>query len=157
MEANQLRKVEGHKYVVSIRDEANPTEYNRILVLNTNVSAKSQLNLEEAELPDLADFDAPYFIDRTVKSHDYTIEGAGMVDARYIGELLEYHLGAKAGEIMNLKLQQIAPAGGGGYTITGPFIMDNISENAEYKKASDCSLSFKKAGYLTYTKGTVTP
>jgi hypothetical protein len=153
--ANQLKKVEGQKYVVSLRDEANPTDYDRILILNTNVSAKSQLNLEEVELPDLDDFDAPYYIDRTVKSHDYTLEGSGKVDPRYIGDLHDYHIGSKAGDVMYLKIQLVAPTGMGGYTITGPFYMDNISENGEYKTVADCQLSFKKAGALTYLKGTV--
>lgn len=154
---NRLRKTEGQKYVISIGDDEDPMVYTRIGLINTNASLASTLNFETAELPDLDDFDKPYDITRTMKSHDYKVEGAGMIDARYIADLLDLHIGERAGQTVPLKIQLVVPSGGGGYTITGRFYLESLTENAQYKTSAEVQMSWVKEGNLTFTKGTVTP
>ncbi|WP_374274436.1 hypothetical protein [Brevundimonas sp.] len=157
--ANILRRLEGQKYRVSERTSAEgvtPKVYKRLGLLNTNVSPDSSLEFSNWSVPDLEDFDKPYSTGRTVKSHDYVLEGAGMVDARYVGGLLDYHMGEKAGQPIPLLLEQLAPEGGGGYTVEGDFYIANIKENGEYKEIATIQVSFSKADNLDFTKGEVT-
>lgn len=156
--ANTLKKVDGHKYVISMQSETDPTEYIRIGIVNTSVSLASSFDFQETAVPDLDDFGKPYTIVRTIKSHDYKVEGSGLIDGRYIADLLDYHHGDKKGQEMGLKIQQMVPSGGGGYTITGDFFLGDINETATYGEAAECQLSWLKGNSdLTYTRGTITP
>lgn len=148
--ANPLKKLEGQKYVIEMGNGAQPEVFTRIGSVTNNLSFSSMFNIEEVELPDLDDFDAPYSIDRTVRSHDITIEGAGMIDARYIGDLFDLHMGDRAGEAVNVKFKQMSAANS--VTVTGTFILEQFSINAEYKKASEVQQTWKKAGTVSFTK-----
>lgn len=148
--ANTLKKTEGQKYVIEMGDGASPQVYTRIGSINTNVTIASMMNFEEASIPDLDDFDAPYTIERTPVSHDLKVEGSGLIDERYVTDMFDLHMGTRKGEKVSLKLKQVTDAGG--FTITCDFYLENFTVNAEYKKASECSQSWVKAGVPTYAK-----
>lgn len=148
--ANQLQKTQGQKYVIEMGDGETPEVFTRIGLINTSVSIASILNVEEAELADLDDFDAPFFIDREVRSHDLTVEGAGNIDQRYVAEMLDLHMGERAGAIVNLKLKQVTATGG--WTITCPFILTNFAIEGTYKQMATCQISLAKAGVPTFTR-----
>lgn len=148
--ANQLQKTQGQKYVIEMGDGETPEVFTRVGLINTSVSIASILNMEEAELPDLDDFDAPYFIDREARSHDLTVEGSGNIDQRYVADFLDLHMGERAGQVVNLKLKQVTAAGG--WTITCPFYVSNFAIEGTYKQMATCQISFAKAGSPTFTR-----
>lgn len=157
--SNPIQKTQGQRYVVEMGDGQTPENFTRVLLLNTSVSLANTFNLEEAELADLGDFDAPYFIDREIRSQDLTLEGSGNVDKRYVADLMELFYGEDAGKPVNFKIRQDTTASAGvetGWTLTAPFIIDNFSIDATYKSMSTCQISLKKAGFPTFVK-TVTP
>lgn len=151
--ANPLQKTKGQRYAIEIGDGAvlpEAEQFTRIGLINTSASIASVLNVEEAELADLDDFDKPFFIDRETRSHDLTVEGSGNIDQRYVADLLDLHMGERAGQSVNLKLKQVTDAGG--WTITCKFILQNFAIDATYGSMSTCQLSFVKAGIPTFTR-----
>lgn len=153
--ANQLQKANGQKFYIEMGDGQTPETFSRLGLVNTSLNISSAQNLEEAELPDLEDFDLPYAISREVRSQDLSFEGAGAVDHRYVAEMFDLHLGARAGQTVNLKLKMNTPETG--ITITCPYILENFSIDATYKTMSTCQMSWKQNGRPTFTKNVVTP
>lgn len=148
MARNNLQKTSGHKFVIEIGDGATPEVFTRVGLVNTNLSASFTQNVSEDSVPDLDNFDNPYDIVREVISRDFSVEGAGKIDARYIGNILELHVGDRAGEIVNCKFKMV---GTNGFTLTGPFVMQSFAIDGPYKEIATCQMSWQKAGELTYT------
>lgn len=147
--ANQLQKANGQKFYLEMGNGANPEVFTRIGLVNTSLNIGSSQNLEEAELPDLDDFDLPYAISREVRSQDLSFEAAGAVDHRYVADMLDLHIGERAGETVNLKLKLDTAYG---FTVTCGYILSDFGIDATYKTMSTCQMSWKQNGRPTFTK-----
>lgn len=149
MARNNLQKTSGHQFVIEIGDGANPEVFTRVGLVNTNLSASFTQNVSEDSVPNLDNFDDPYDIVREVISRDFSVEGAGKIDARYIDMILDLHVGERAGQIVNAKFKML---GANGFTLTGPVVMQNFGIDGPYKEVATCQMSWQKAGELAYTK-----
>lgn len=149
MARNNLQKTSGHKFVMELGNGATPEVFTRIGLVTTNLSASFTQATSEDSVPNLDNFDDPYDIVREVQSRDFAVEGAGMIDARYLDVILDLHVGERAGEIVNVKFKML---GDNGFTITGPFINQSFSIDGPYKETATCQMSWQKAGELTYAK-----
>lgn len=149
MARNNVQGTKGHRFILSMSNGADPAVYNKVALVNTSVAPSFTLNLSEDTVADLDNFDAPFEIVREVLSRDMSIEAAGKVDQRYVADFIEYYEGNSAGEAMDLRLTMTGPTG---FTITGPFYCPSFTIDATYKEFSTCSMSFSKAGELTFAK-----
>lgn len=149
MARNNLQKTEGHQFVIELGDGATPEVFTRVGLVNTNLSASFTQNLSEESVPNLDNFDDPYDIIRSIISRDFSVEGAGKIDARYIDLILDLHVGDRAGQLVNAKFKMTGP---NGFTLTGPFAMQNFGIDGPYKEVATCQMSWQKAGELTYVK-----
>ncbi|WP_425985862.1 phage tail tube protein [Brevundimonas sp. TWP1-2-1b1] len=149
MARNNLQSTNGHQFVIEIGDGATPEVFTRVGLVNTNLSASFTQNVSEDSVPNLDNFDDPYDIVRKIVSRDFSVEGAGKIDARYIDMILDLHVGDRAGQIVNAKFKML---GENGFTLTGPFAMQNFGIDGPYKEIATCQMSWQKAGELTYVK-----
>ncbi len=149
MARNNLQKTSGHQFVIEIGDGATPEVFTRVGLVNTNLSASFTQNVSEDSVPNLDNFDDPYDIIREVISRDFSVEGAGKIDARYIDLILDLHVGDRAGQIVNAKFKML---GANGFSLTGPVVMQNFGIDGPYKEVATCQMSWQKAGELTYAK-----
>ena len=91
MARNNLQSTNGHQFVIEIGDGATPEVFTRVGLVNTNLSASFTQNVSEDSVPNLDNFDDPYDIVRKIVSRDFSVEGAGKIDARYIDMILDLH------------------------------------------------------------------
>lgn len=153
MARNNLRKTQGHRFYLSLGDGESPEVFKRIAILNTNIAPNWSYNVSEESVPDLENFDNPYDIVREIMSKDFTVEGQGKVDARYLGEIIELFEGERQGQAVNARFTM---EGEHGFTLTGPFVLSNFSIDGPYKEVATCSMTWQKADELIYAKN-VTP
>lgn len=149
MARNNVQSTQGQKLYLALGDGATPEVFTRILLMNTNVAPTWTQNIFEDSVADLNNFDNPYDIVREIQSRDFTVEGQGKLDARYLDVIIDLFEGERQGQIVNCKFTFEGP---NGFSLTGPFVISSFSIDAVYKETSTCSMSWQKAGELVFTK-----
>lgn len=151
MARNNVQSTQGQRFWLALGDGATPEVFTRILLMNTNTNPTWTNNLFEDNVADLDNFDNPYDVIREIQSRDFSIEGQGKVDLRYLDLVIDLFDGERQGQIVNCKF---TVEGEHGFTLTGPFVISTFSIDGVYKETATCSMSWQKAGELVYAKNT---
>lgn len=135
----------GEKILVKLGDGQATETFAHPSFINTSRSVSVSTNTESDELVDLADQSAPAQIVRRVKSVDFKVDGAGMINKADVKEWLDWATGT------TFTVRNIQVTDGENWVIEGPFVLTSFQISGERTKSSTCQLTLEQAGECTVT------
>jgi hypothetical protein len=137
--------LEGEKLLVKV-DINGDGNFVHPCLINTTRSIQFTTNVTETEVADCSNQSLPAKIVRKAKSIDFTVSGAGKLDKT---SLYPYLLWWKSAVAKNVEIVQDVTGAEGGWTISVPMILKDLTDKGERGDYQDVDLTLVPAGALT--------
>lgn len=140
--------VEGELLLVMIASAADPNSYVHPCYINTSRGINFTTNVTETEVADCANQSAPAKIVRKAKSVDFTVQGAGKVDALSIFPHVQWQ---QSGLAVNAKIVQDKTGAQGGFTGVGQLICKDFNLKGERGDYQEVDATYVPASPFVWT------
>ena len=139
--------IAGEQLLVKIGDGGGPETFTHPCLINTTRDIAFKSNETTTEVADCADQSKPAVIVRKVKSIDFTVTGAGKVDATSVLAFIQWWESAAA---KNVEIDQNVAGAAGGWTGSGPMILSDFKLTGARGDYQDVTLTLAPAGPFTW-------
>lgn len=126
---------------VLVGDGESPEVFTPLCMVNLSRSFDATNNMQDDEVPDCEDADAPARILRQVRSQDFQISGEGKLHVTNLATMMSWW---KDGEAKNVRLE-IGTSSNGGQRISGAFFLSGFSGAAAYKETATANVTLMPA------------
>lgn len=137
----------GEQLLVKIGDGGTPEVFTHPCLINTTRGIKFTTNTTDTEVADCADQSKPAKIVRKAKSVDFSVDGAGKVDAPSVQAFLDWW---QSGLPKNVVIQQVGTGAEGGFTGTGAMILKDFDLKGERGGYQDFTCQLTPAAPFTW-------
>lgn len=130
-----------HQVKILIGDGASPEVFTQLCLLNTSRSFDMTNNMQDDEVPDCSDVEAPATILRQIRSTDFQISGEGKLHVINLATVLAW---ANGGAARNVRIE-VGTSSNGGQRISGAFFLTQFSVSGTFKEVATASVTLMPA------------
>ena len=134
--------VAGESLLIKVGDGGIPETFTHPCLINTDRAFEGSANTTTTEVADCATPSNPAKTVRVVKSVDYKVSGAGVLDATSANA---YWAWLAAGTQKNVKVTQNLAGSAGGWTQTIPMVLTGFSVSGTRGDKQTCTISLMAA------------
>lgn len=139
--------VAGEALLIQVGDGGSPEVFTHPCLINTTRGITWTTNVTETQVADCAVPSNPAKIVRKAQTIDFSIDGAGKVDATSV---LGYINWWKSGLAKNIKINQNLTGAAGGWTGTGSAILKDFAITGDRGDYQDVKLTIVPAAVFTW-------
>lgn len=126
---------------VLVGDGASPEVFTQLCLLNLSRSLDLTNAMQDDEIPDCTDVDAPASVNRQVRSKDLQVSGEGKLHVTNLSTMLNWW---KDGEKKNVRLE-VGTSGNGGQRISGEFFLSQFTITGQFAETATASVTLMPA------------